>query len=108
MSAVYANQKILHITSSSNTDCLHINNDAWQEAARNLTPATFQLYLYLASHVSGTVLLLSFADVSRTIDISKSSYHRSIKELKEAGYLRQEQENIYAFAAEKTAKEGSI
>ena len=101
MDAIYANQKIIHFTPSSSTDYLRISNDAWREAARTLTPAAFQLYLYLASYASGTVLPLSFVDVSKSIEISKSSYHRSVRELKEKGYLLQKQDNIYTFTAEK-------
>ena len=92
------NQKVVIIQKNSyKSDFLQIGIAEWQEASRVLSPAAFKLYLYLASNASGFKLALSQVAVENAVGISKSSYHRAVKELEEKRYLQLDRGNTYFF-----------
>ena len=92
------NQKTVIITKDSyKSDFLQIGIAEWQEASKILTPAAFKLYLYLASNANGFKLAPSQVAVEIALSISKSSYHRAVKELEEKGYLQLDRGNTYFF-----------
>lgn len=94
----YANQKIVNIQKDKcETNFLQISNDDWQEAVRKLSSSAFILYLYLASNNDGFKIALSQKSVQNATGLSKASYHRSVSELYDAGYLRQEIDGEYTF-----------
>ena len=45
------------------------------------------MYLYLASHKDGETVRLRYINVCRLIPMSRQGYNKSIKELKDKGYL---------------------
>ena len=93
-----ANQKVVIISKNSyKSDFLQIGIAEWQEACKVLSPAAFKLYLYLASNANGFKLALSQVAVENAIGISKSSYHRAVKELEEKGYLIHKSGNAFIF-----------
>ena len=86
----HPNQKIITINKPPYTNnFLQIGIAEWQRAAQLLSPNAFLLYLYLASNADGYKLALSPILVAEATGMSKSSYARSLKELREAGYVRQ-------------------
>lgn len=92
------NQKVVVIQKNSyKSDFLQIGISEWQEASKVLSPAAFKLYLYLASNASGFRLALSQVAVENAIGISKSTYHRAVKELEEKRYLQLDCGNTYFF-----------
>lgn len=92
------NQKVVIIQKENyKSDFLQIGIEEWQEASKILSPAAFKLYLYLASNANGFKLALSQLAVEFAIGISKSSYHRAIKELEENGYVYKKSGNVYFF-----------
>ena len=94
----YANQKVIKINKEKYTsDFLQVGNDEWQDAYRTLKPATFALYLYLASNGDGFRLALSAEAVKNAIGLSKATYHRAVDELIAKGYLNLTKGNIYDF-----------
>ena len=94
----YPNQKVVHINKPQYIkNFLQVGIDEWQAAAKNLSAATFKVYLYLASNANGFDLALSPQAIEEQIGVSKSSYHRAIKELTDNGYITNFQGNIYNF-----------
>lgn len=85
----HPNQKTVTINKPSYTNnFLQIGIAEWQQAAKLLSPNAFLLYLYLSSNANGFKLILSPILVAEATGMSKSSYNRSINELRELGYMR--------------------
>lgn len=94
------NQKVIHITKEKyKENFLQIGIDEWQTACKELAPAAFKLYLYLASNANGFDLALSAAAVQNAIGLKKTAYYDSFKELENKGYITLKQGNIYTFSA---------
>jgi hypothetical protein len=85
----HPNQKIITIKKPQYTNnFLQIGIADWQRASQLLSPNAFLLYLYLASNANDFKLVLSPILVQNATGMSKSSYNRSISELRELGYMR--------------------
>lgn len=94
----YPNQKIVKINKQRVVkNFLQISNENLFAAMKELGGNDLKLYLYLASNCDGFNLALSQAAVEEQAGIPKSSYHRSIKNLIEKGYLVEVQGNILNF-----------
>ena len=95
---VHPNQKIIVISKEDcNEDFLQINNANWQEACIRLASGTFKVYLYLASNKNGYSFALSYEAINDVIPMSRNTYDRAIKELKDCGYLYQIHGRTWSF-----------
>ena len=95
----YINQKIIAIKKTKPVeDFLTVSNDDWTNAAKDIsTYGAFKLYLYLASNNDGFRMALSQKAASRTLGISKATYHRAVDELINKKYLVELENNNYNF-----------
>lgn len=67
---------------------LQLKNENWQNAIKDLQdPYAFVLYIYLASNADGYSLDLSPAHIKEATGMSRSTYYKKIKLLKEKGYV---------------------
>lgn len=95
----YANQMVVNIKKDKcEANFLQISNDDWQEAVRKLSSSAFILYLYLASNTDGFKMALSQKAVQQETGLSKASYHRGVKELRDNDYLVQRNNKEYVFS----------
>ena len=83
----YANQKHILVLNEYEDKFISDGFREWTEASQNLTYNTFKMYLYFASCHDGETVKLRYADINRVLPMSKQGYHKSVKELKDAGYL---------------------
>ena len=76
-----------------------INLNALRNAMANLTPKTFELWIYLSKNVSVYECFLSKADFLSWANVKRTSYYNAFKELVDNGYLveREESPNHYDF-----------
>ena len=79
-------------------DFLQIGIDEWIYAVNKFPPVTFKIYLYLAGNADGFNLELSQQAIENKLGLKKTSYHDSIAILKETGYLKQLQGNVWTFS----------
>ena len=92
------NQKIVKIKKPKyKENFLQIGKDEWLEAFDLMSPTTFKLYLYLSGNSDGFKLELSQVAVKNAIGISRASYDRGVKRLRELGYLVQVGGNTFVF-----------
>lgn len=104
----YANQKVIHIEKEKYKDnFLQIGIAEWQAASKDLAPAAFKLYLYLASNADGFNLALSQAACAEAIGLKNRTYYRAVEELQDKGYITLKQGNIFNFHC-KPAKNDSL
>lgn len=95
---VYPNQKVVTVFKDEcKEDFLQIKNETWQAAYQNLSPSAFGLYLYFASNKNGYSFALSYVAVEEAIGISRKTYEKAIKELKDSGYLTHVSGNAWHF-----------
>ena len=66
-------------------------------AYRNLNKTTFGVWLYCYQNRVGEKVLLSCEEIIDEINISKTKYYESLKELKEKGYLIQIKKGLYKY-----------
>lgn len=94
----FPNQRIIKINREKATsDFLGIKNSNWQAAARNLTPHSMMLYLYLASNANNYELALSPTAIRQAIGMARSTYHDQFNILVDKGYLVQTGGNTFQF-----------
>lgn len=94
-----ANQKSVLIKKEKyQQNFLQIGIDEWKTAFKIMAPNTFGLYLYLSGNANEFRLELSFQAVNNELGMSRSSYDRAIRELKEKGYMNRIQGNMYSFS----------
>lgn len=96
--AVYPNQKVITIRKEKcQEDFLQIKNMNWQKACNNLTYSAFKLYLYMARNQDGYSFALSYEAVNALIPMSRKTYDKAIKELKDNGWLIKVEGNSWIF-----------
>ena len=71
----------------SNNIYAAINIEAMQLAMKDLTPVQFQVWLYFAKNRPGHTFAVSPAAALNDFGIKKDSFQKSIRELKEKGYI---------------------
>ena len=98
MPRTYPNQRsvIVH-REAAKSDFLGIKNENWQAAARNLSPHSLLLYLYLAANANNYELALSAVAVREAIGMARSTYHDQFHILVDKGYLVPKHGNTYDF-----------
>lgn len=92
------NQKIVKTKKTKpSSDFLLISNHDWIEASKILSPAGFQMYLWLIRHDTNFTNEVSRQAFINDFNSSESTYKRAWKDLKEKGYLQQSKDgsNIY-------------
>ena len=96
---VYPNQKVITVLKEEcKEDFLQVNNSNWQVACANLTYSAFKIYLYMSSNKNGYSFALSYETVNELIPMNRKTYDKSIKELKDCGYLCQAKGNAWSFS----------
>lgn len=94
----YPNQNIIRINKPHyERDFLQIGINEWQEAAKQLSPSTFKIYLYLAGNMNGYNLALSKQDIANKLGISSTRYYEAIKALKRHHYICDDGKNHLQF-----------
>ena len=85
------------IKTKPSSDFLLISNHDWIEASKTLSPAGFQMYLWLIRHDTNFTNEVSRQAFINDFNSSESTYKRAWKDLKEKGYLQQSKDgsNIY-------------
>jgi DNA-binding MurR/RpiR family transcriptional regulator len=66
---------------------IKINEESIAEAIKDLTPAQFQVWLYLAKNKDGIIWEISPRSAENCWGISESTFHKAITALKTKGYL---------------------
>lgn len=95
---IYPNQKIITVVKDEcKDDFLQINNVNWQDACASLTYSAFKIYLYFASNKNEFTFALKYETVNDVIPMSRKTYDKAIKELKDCGYLCQAKGNMWIF-----------
>lgn len=87
------NQDVVTVKKETcNKDNLYatINIRAIQLAMKDLTNAEFQVWLYFAKNQAGYTFAVSPADALNEFGISKDTFQKSKKKLKEKGYLTED------------------
>lgn len=98
MGATVPNQKTLKIHRvKAEAPFTQISQEVMFKAMRDLTPANFQLWIYLCGNRDGYSLALSPADFMKQSGKARSSYDRAIKELIEKHYLVETTSNHFDF-----------
>ena len=96
---VYPNQKVINVLKDEcKDDFLQVNNANWQVACANLTYSAFKIYLHLASNKNGYSFALSYETINELIPMSRKTYDKAVKELKDCGYLRQVKGSDWSFS----------
>lgn len=96
---VYPNQKVITIHKEKCEDnFLQVNNTNWQVACEKLTYSAFKIYLYMASNQNGYTFALSYEDVNCSVPMSRKTYDKAIKELKNQGYLENIKDQMWRFS----------
>ena len=94
----FPNQRVIKINrEKAVSDFLGIKNENWQAAARNLSPHSLLLYLYLAANANNYQLALSAAAVRDAVGMARSTYHDQFHILLNKGYLVPNHGNTYDF-----------
>ena len=94
----YANQRTITIhREAAKRDFLGIKNENWQNAAKDLRPHAFLLYLYLASNADNYNLALSPVAVRAAVGMPRSTYNDQLHILIDKGYLVPSHGNTYDF-----------
>lgn len=75
------------IKPTPSTPFLQINELDWQEAFKNLKPATFAVYLYLAQNSNGYRFEYSPKAIENTGMMAKGTATKARQELEEKGYI---------------------
>ena len=99
------NEKIIKCGAEGKAPCdefniyAKINKEAMFDAIDDLTPTTFQVWLYLASQTKNYTFAFSPVAVSQETHITKRSLQEGIRVLIEKKYLiqREDGSNIYDF-----------
>ena len=91
---LYTNQKHIAFQSmprNKNNPYNTYNQSALQEATRNLSHSALKLYLYFGNFRDLPLgIYLSKQDAINTMSLSEKSYFSAMKELKEKGYIYQD------------------
>ena len=74
-----------------------VNLNALKDAAVDLKPGAFKLWMYFSMNQNGYEFALSSADVAETFGIKRDMYNTAIKELTDKGYLELKKGNLYIF-----------
>lgn len=94
---LYTNQKHISFQNTprnKNNPYNEYNRSGLQHAICTLSHSALKIYLYFGNFKNlSTGIYLSKQDVMHTINISEKSYFTAMKELKEKGYLIQDQNN---------------
>lgn len=92
---LYVNQKHISFNTvprNKNNQYNTYNQDALQEAMHTLSHSALKLYLYFGYfNTLPSGIYLSKQNVINTVDISEKSYFSAMKELKEKGYIIQDE-----------------
>ena len=96
------NQKKIIIERSSEgarKDFLKVSNENLKLAIHNLKPSAFMLWVYFTDNANGYSMDLYPVDFMDLTGLSRSTYDRSFRELKDKGYLIQSKvnKNLYMF-----------
>lgn len=68
-------------------DYIVLDTSDFLNAAKNLDGSTFKLYMYLASHASGMMIILWRQEVKDVLNMSYHTYTSAFDKLVESGYL---------------------
>lgn len=105
----YPNQKVIVIQKKKyQNNFLQIGNEEWVEASNTLKASSFRIYLYLASNCDGFEMGLSQKAIEEKLNIKKTAYYDSVKELEEKGYITLMCGNRYLFHTTPFRKNGKI
>ena len=85
-----------------------LNIDAMETAMTLLKPNAFKLWCYMAKNQNNYTFALSAVDVCKFCNIGKSTYHTSVQELINVGYLVNTNGNHYDFYEELPEAEETI
>ena len=91
----YNNQKTFRFITepiNKHNNYITYNKQAFFKASQNLSPIAFKLYLYIGSFKACKKFTLSKKITCKLLNISSSSYHRSIEELQEKKYIVKDQD----------------
>ena len=96
----YPNQKIVTIHKDDNDPFLQVGVDTWIEASNILSPMAFKLYLLMASNQNEYTFALSYESICSRIPMSRKTYEKAIKELREYNFLTCTGGNKWDFTTE--------
>ena len=100
MAITYENQKIVTTNGAKHDkDNIYatINIEAMEKAMVLLKASTFKLWCYMAKNQNNYTFALSCVDACRFCKMSSKTFHESVKELQEVGYLVADGGNHYQF-----------
>lgn len=76
---------------------MYIGIDEIREAAKNLTPSGFKLYLYFAENEDGWEFNLSPKNFQKAYGLAESTYRKAKQELIDKGYIVEHKHNHFVF-----------
>lgn len=76
---------------------MYIGIDEIREAAKNLTPSGFKLYLYFAENEDGWEFNLSPKNFQKAYNLAESTYRKAKQELIDKGYIVEHKHNHFVF-----------
>lgn len=80
--------RIIRNNSKDTTDdYVVLDTSDFLDASKNLDSSTFKLYMYLASHASGTMIILWRQEIKDVLNMSYHTYTSAFNKLVESGYL---------------------
>ena len=68
-------------------DYVVLDTSDFLDASKNLDGSTFKLYMYLASHASGTMIILWRQEIKDVLNMSYRTYTSAFDKLVESDYL---------------------
>ena len=94
----FPNQKIIKIPNRQINKEIIFDKSTLENVLQNLDGNALKLWFYLYLQDENTTITLSAADVKNKLNISKSTYHRTVSELIDKKYLVEtSRENYYIF-----------
>ena len=94
----FPNQKIIKIPNRQINKEIIFDKSTLENVLQNLDGNALKLWFYLYLQDENTTIPLSAADVKNKLNISKSTYHRTVSELIDKKYLVEtSRENYYIF-----------
>lgn len=87
---------------------MYVGIEEIREAAKNLTPSAFKLYLYLVENEDGWEFVLSPKDFQNSYGLAESTYRKAKQELVDKGYIEEKPKNHFEFYSSPTNKRISL
>lgn len=76
---------------------MYVGIEEIRNAAKNLTPSAFKLYLYFAENADDWKFSLSFNDFNQAYGVAESTYRKAKQELIDKGYIVEREHNNFDF-----------